>query len=749
MKSLSDIGQVISELEGWEKKYLPDNPQAGKIKLLDIVSDGPLKKVVRWLQWRKYQPEVDEIKAECTKILRWSQTTDGVLSGKDIDDNPFEGGEKRFSLKLTHTLRSIEENIKDSLATEKPAETGKKDEPCDPLSWIYEMYDSLVWKEFRDSGEQWVGPFDPIFRFHEDTESLTDILTLKDCITHLKKILPYWVECQWMFPKSDILADMTHTLRCWLTKVRHDYEEQLPPIPPDLIGMVDWISDVEKMLVGGTTRKEADYTAQEQSSKHILEPVATVSFPEGHREFLIKVASSVHKLIQDQTNRKGFQEQISSFRRLKDNFARALQRAQEAALANPNLRYDYDDVRDKDKDPPLPPVEGYEVEGHHVLNTPPKGFWRPAMPFNPDAWLSRFECNWLGLIDPPAEDPRDRDQMLACEYALLAVIHDEGLDIPACDRLTDSNKDDWVEPLWVGVCQQGVTQDDIGMLPYRQKYIETALNDVNAELAKKQAETEQDEQDKEALRNLAEELKFIINRLAAQPKVQLLEDIKQVRISVAKLGEPDFSFDNISREESIYAEAVVVEYLKERYGEQDDTLGYWPTNWHECPEAYQLYKEKVKEFRTAKVKANIDRLKGLTEKLANIEHEIASVKEPKTRSWNKVSLDFIDDDTIRYKIGESKWKRVNYAEFGFKDKRTGMKRKIWSTFINLAKNCKNGHVIDYKTPKNISKDLDLICDKLRMFFGPKDRPILYNKRNKNWKVTFRLTYKIQDTEISS
>ena len=150
----------------------------------------------------------------------------------------------------------------------KPAETGKKDEPCDPLSWIYEMYDSLVWKEFRDSGEQWVGPFDPIFRFHEDTESLTDILTLKDCITHLKKILPYWIEYEFVSPKSDILAQMTHTIRCWLIKVCHNSNQKLPPIPPDLIGMVDWITGVEKILDGGTTRKETDYTAQEQSSKH-------------------------------------------------------------------------------------------------------------------------------------------------------------------------------------------------------------------------------------------------------------------------------------------------------------------------------------------------------------------------------------------------------------------------------------------------------------------------------------------------
>jgi len=157
----------------------------------------------------------------------------------------------------------------------KPAETDTKDEPRDPLSWIHEMYDSSVWKEFAGSGEQWIGPFDPNLRFHEDSESLADILTVKDCIAHLKKILPYWIEYQFVSPKSDILADMTHTIRCWLTKVRHDSNQRLPPIPSDLIGMADWIPDVEKVLAGGTTRKETDYTAQEPSAKLIKKPTET------------------------------------------------------------------------------------------------------------------------------------------------------------------------------------------------------------------------------------------------------------------------------------------------------------------------------------------------------------------------------------------------------------------------------------------------------------------------------------------
>jgi hypothetical protein len=161
---------------------------------------------------------------------------------------------------------------------------------------------------------------------------------------------------------------MTHTIRCWLTKVRHDSDQELPPIPSDFIGIMDWVPEVEKILAEGTTRKETGHIAQEQSGKHTrelavterkIEPVGRLPEArhdnEGHREFLDAVARGVHDLVQDPSNRKEFRGQLSSFRRLRDEFARALKEAQEAALADPALRYDYDDVRDKDEAPPDPP----------------------------------------------------------------------------------------------------------------------------------------------------------------------------------------------------------------------------------------------------------------------------------------------------------------------------------------------------------------------------------------------------------
>jgi len=126
MKSLSDIRQVISELEGWEKEYLPDNPQAGKIKLLDIVGDRPLKSVVSWSEWNNHKPEADKVKAEYTKIVQWVRKGNSVLS-QDLDGNPFVADEKGFRLQLTDLLRSIEGNIRTDFAIERPTETKQKE----------------------------------------------------------------------------------------------------------------------------------------------------------------------------------------------------------------------------------------------------------------------------------------------------------------------------------------------------------------------------------------------------------------------------------------------------------------------------------------------------------------------------------------------------------------------------------------------------------------------------------------------
>ena len=236
----------------------------------------------------------------------------------------------------------------------------------------------------------------------------------------------------------------------------------------------------DKELLDGKERERTEMTIQG--------PAHTNPAVKNHGEFLINVANTIHKFVQKASNRESFQEQLRGFRKLKDDFAHTLKKAQEAALSDPALRYDYDDGRDEDKAPPDPPKDGYEVERHYVLDDPPKGFWRPPLPFNPDGWLQRFECSWFGLFDPPAEEPRDKAQMLMCEYALFATIHDTALDNPACDRLTDSGQDDWADSLWIGVRQEGTFTGDISTFPHRQAYIKTSLTNVINDLAVKATE---------------------------------------------------------------------------------------------------------------------------------------------------------------------------------------------------------------------------------------------------------------------
>ena len=119
------VSRVIDTLEHWERKYLPANVQTGRLEIAEIVTGEPLKKFIGWLEWHKHQPEVKELKAESTKILRWFHTKNGVLT-KNIDDNPFVTDGKAFNLKLKNALLDILGKIRADFATEKPTETKRK-----------------------------------------------------------------------------------------------------------------------------------------------------------------------------------------------------------------------------------------------------------------------------------------------------------------------------------------------------------------------------------------------------------------------------------------------------------------------------------------------------------------------------------------------------------------------------------------------------------------------------------------------
>lgn len=114
------------------------------------------------------------------------------------------------------------------------------------------------------------------------------------------------------------------------------------------------------------------------------------------------------------------------------------------------------------------------------------------------------------------------------------------------------------------------------------------------------------------------ELELTYKRLSigteAKPKIEpgkgkLLESIHRAYEDLERLVGTDGNLDKLSFEETAYAEAVVIDYLMEKFGEQDDALGNWPSDWYECPEAFDLYKAKIREFRAGQAKASLDEVK--------------------------------------------------------------------------------------------------------------------------------------------
>lgn len=128
----------------------------------------------------------------------------------------------------------------------------------------------------------------------------------------------------------------------------------------------------------------------------------------------------------------------------------------------------------------------------------------------------------------------------------------------------------------------------------------------------------------------------------------------------------------------------------------------------------------------------------VTHKPAGTEQKPETVKKPpalqdKLSTWQHLSIEVVDDDTVRYKIGGGKWKRVNYTQLGFLDKRRNRANQLWPIFLGLAgKNLPS----NINRPTMKSKDIDRIRDTLRRFFGIKNLPIKYDKRTKEYRCHF-------------
>lgn len=93
----------------------------------------------------------------------------------------------------------------------------------------------------------------------------------------------------------------------------------------------------------------------------------------------------------------------------------------------------------------------------------------------------------------------------------------------------------------------------------------------------------------------------------------LLDSIRSAYMEFERLSEKPLNLDGLTSEEIAYAEAAVIEYLTERFGEEDDEHVFWPRDWGECPEAFELYKAKIREYRELKTKASLEQVKSIAE----------------------------------------------------------------------------------------------------------------------------------------
>jgi hypothetical protein len=84
----------------------------------------------------------------------------------------------------------------------------------------------------------------------------------------------------------------------------------------------------------------------------------------------------------------------------------------------------------------------------------------------------------------------------------------------------------------------------------------------------------------------------------------LVRSIQEAQSHVNRAADPQWT--DFAEDELAYAEAAVLEYLVKRFGEQDDAKANWPGDWHECPEAYELWKAKIAQFNAKRASALLD-----------------------------------------------------------------------------------------------------------------------------------------------
>ncbi|MDI9431685.1 MAG: hypothetical protein QM570_08200 [Planctomycetota bacterium] len=164
----------------------------------------------------------------------------------------------------------------------------------------------------------------------------------------------------------------------------------------------------------------------------------------------------------------------------------------------------------------------------------------------------------------------------------------------------------------------------------------------------------------------------------------------------------------------------------------------WPRDDDDMPGDFALTAWKDMEANPSWLCGAIDRALHVVEAdLDGLRREPIKTPQSRAKNWAEISIEIIDEDTLKYKVEGGAWERVTYAEMGFVDRRKALPNKLWGLFKTLAMRS-TGRKIHVKTPTNISKDMDRIRCTLRRFFGLTGTPIRYNKRERTYDTKFNL-----------
>jgi len=84
-----------------------------------------------------------------------------------------------------------------------------------------------------------------------DRQRLWEAKTFKEAIVILKDIVPFWTGHGRKKPFQHRAEHLLHCTRLFLPNYRRQYKG-LPPVPTDWLGLVDWLTDAETVLAGGS-----------------------------------------------------------------------------------------------------------------------------------------------------------------------------------------------------------------------------------------------------------------------------------------------------------------------------------------------------------------------------------------------------------------------------------------------------------------------------------------------------------------